>query len=279
MTNSQPPYQAGNVDANGISLRYYRSGGNKPPIVLAHGMTDMGLCWTRVANGLRHKYDVVVYDARGHGKSDAPPTGYDPESHSEDLHGLLLGLKLDRPRLLGHSLGAMTVALLAAKHPELVRSVVLEDPPMPERLDQTALPDQLKAWQNHWIGWKTSVIEQLSQSRLELEALCRRQSPHWHDSEIEFWADAKLSVSPRILVTPHLMTRDWWRCLPKIGCPALLLTADTQRGALLSEAAEGELRRSCPSMTFVRLSGSGHNIHREQFERYMALVADFFARN
>ncbi len=130
--------ETGRVDANGISLRYYRSGGNGPALVLAHGMTDMGLCWTRVADSLLHKYDVVLYDARGHGESDAPEDGYDPQNHCEDLRGLLLSLKLDRPRLLGHSLGAVTVALLAATYPDMVRSVVLEDPPVPEFLNRTA---------------------------------------------------------------------------------------------------------------------------------------------
>lgn len=125
MHASHDLFKAGRVVTNGVSLRYYRSGGDKPALVFAHGMTDMGLCWTRVAESLVPKYDVVLYDARGHGESDAPATGHDPESRSEDLRGLLAALNLEKPRLLGHSLGAMTVALLAAKCPQWPHSIVL----------------------------------------------------------------------------------------------------------------------------------------------------------
>ena len=279
MPNPQSSFESGRVEANGISLSYYRSGGSKPALVLAHGMTDMGLCWTRVAEGLLHKYDVILYDARGHGDSEAPEAGYDPDTRCEDLRGLLLALNLDKPRLLGHSLGAMTVALLAAKYPDMVRSIVLEDPPLPDQLSEPAKPEQLKSWDDQWLQWKNSIVEQLRLTRSALESQCRRQSPHWHDLEIGPWADAKTKVSPNIFNTHNLMTTNWWRSLPQVSCPTMLLTADVKRGALMSATAEAELRKSCPDVTFVRLPGAGHNIHREQYERYMSIVADFLARN
>ena len=242
MSHSNGSFSTGRVAANGISLAYYRSGGSKPALVLAHGMTDMGLCWARVAQRLIHKYDVVLYDARGHGDSDAPPTGHDPLSRSEDLYGLILGLDLKKPRLLGHSLGAMTVGLLAANHPEMAHCIVLEDPPLPNRLDAAPEPAQVKQWDEQMLGWKHSIIEQLPQSRTELEAECRRQSPGWHDLEIAPWAEAKAKVSAHVFNIPNLMTDDWWHCLRRIKCPTLLLTAEPQRGALLSDRAEVQLR-------------------------------------
>ncbi len=279
MSHSNGSFSAGRVVANGISLAYYRSGGNKPALVLAHGMTDMGLCWARVAESLVHKYDVVLYDARGHGDSDAPPTGHDPLSRSRDLHGLLSGLDLRQPRLLGHSLGAMTVARLAANHPEMARSIVLEDPPLPNRLDEAPEPAQVKAWDEQMLEWKHSIIEQLPHSRAELEAVCRWQSPGWHDSEIGPWAEAKSKVSPHVFNTPNLMTSDWWRCLGSISCPTLMLTAEPQRGALMSDRVEVQLRQTCPHIKLVRLSGAGHNIHRDQFDRFMSIVTDFFEQS
>ncbi len=58
----------GEVDATGITTHYYRSDGrNKPSILLLHGFTDNGLCWSRVAHELEGSYDVVMTDARGHG--------------------------------------------------------------------------------------------------------------------------------------------------------------------------------------------------------------------
>src|SRR5438034_938510 len=57
-------WQSGDVEANGIRLHYTRTGGSKPPLVLAHGVTDDGLCWTPVAEALAPDYDVIMVDER-----------------------------------------------------------------------------------------------------------------------------------------------------------------------------------------------------------------------
>ncbi|MCP4687120.1 MAG: alpha/beta hydrolase, partial [Desulfobacterales bacterium] len=103
---------SGEVVANGIKIHYTRTGGDKPPVVLSHGFTDNGLCWTRAAWVLEKDYDVVMYDARGHGLSDAPEAGYSAEDHAADLAGLIQALELKDPRpvLMGHSMGASTAA-------------------------------------------------------------------------------------------------------------------------------------------------------------------------
>ncbi len=55
---------------DGIELFYTRTGkGEKPPIVLAHGITDSGLCWHQFASELEEDYDLIMYDEYGHGKS------------------------------------------------------------------------------------------------------------------------------------------------------------------------------------------------------------------
>ena len=57
-------WQSGDVRTNGIRMHYYRTVGDKPVLVLAHGATDDGLCWTRVARALEDDYDVFMPDAR-----------------------------------------------------------------------------------------------------------------------------------------------------------------------------------------------------------------------
>ena len=271
-------FGAQRITANGISVCYYRSGGDKPPVVLAHGMTDNSLCWSQVASGLTHRYDVVLYDARGHGQSESPETGHDPETRAEDLRELVLALGLERPRLLGHSMGAMTVALLAARHPELARCVVLEDPPMPPNPTQTLSEADRGVLDEHWQNWRQRATAQKSMSRQKLFATCRNQSPHWHETEITHWVDAKLQASLDIFNSPNLMTSDWWQELSRITCPSLLVTSDVERGALVSEAAADVIRSLSRQGTVVRLPGAGHNIHRDQYDRFMSIVTDFFAR-
>ena len=122
-------WQSGDVTANGIRLHYTRTGGEKPPVVLAHGVTDSGRCWSAVAAALAPDYDAIMVDARGHGRSEAPATGFDPGEQAADLAGLIAALELEKPAVLGHSMGAATALALAGAYQTLPGAILLEDPP------------------------------------------------------------------------------------------------------------------------------------------------------
>jgi pimeloyl-ACP methyl ester carboxylesterase len=111
-----------------VSLRYFRSGGDKPPLVLVHGFTDSALYFERLADLLAESWDVIAYDARGHGQSSRITDRFDDTLRADDLQFVINELSLDRPALLGHSMGAATIALAATRNPELSRGIVLEDP-------------------------------------------------------------------------------------------------------------------------------------------------------
>ena len=64
-------------------------------MVLCHGVTDNGLCWTHLAQGLEKDYDLIMYDVRGHGLSDKPETGYTLTELSREMAGLPLLEALD----------------------------------------------------------------------------------------------------------------------------------------------------------------------------------------
>src|SRR5689334_12208850 len=95
-------WQSSDIEVHGLRLHYTRTGGAGPPLVLAHGVGDDGLCWTTVAEALMPEYDVIMVDARGHGRSDAPEQGYGPAVQAADLAGVIAGLDLHRPIILGH---------------------------------------------------------------------------------------------------------------------------------------------------------------------------------
>ena len=96
-------WQSGDIKVNKLTLHYTRTGGDKPPIVLAHGFSDDGLCWTPVAKLLEADYDVIMVDARGHGKSAMPARGGGRSGLAGDLAGVITGLGLKKPAVLGHS--------------------------------------------------------------------------------------------------------------------------------------------------------------------------------
>src|SRR5437588_7141633 len=124
-------WSEGNVQANGITIHYHRTGGNnKPSILLLHGVTDNGLCWSRVTHDLEGSYDVIMTDARGHGRSSSPATGFSTPLLADDAAAVIQALELHKPVLFGHSMGARTASMVAANYPDLVRAVVLEDPPL-----------------------------------------------------------------------------------------------------------------------------------------------------
>lgn len=130
----------GRVLADGVDLHYRRSGGSGPVIVAVHGLTDDAACWSRFARALDGEFDVVIYDARGHGTS-ARADSYAFDAHVNGLLAIVQALGLRSPILLGHSMGGAHAAAAAARAPELPRAVILEDPHWP--LEREALRDTI----------------------------------------------------------------------------------------------------------------------------------------
>ena len=106
----------------------------------------------------------------------------------------------------------------------------------------------------------------------------RERSPSWAEEEFGPWADAKLQVSPKFgmggAARPGDQT-DWRDLVPRITCPTLLVTADPDRGAIVTPEAAAEAAQLNPRLRVVRLSGAGHNIRREQFEGFLQAARDF----
>src|SRR6266849_10721643 len=69
-------WSEGDVFANGIRLHYYRTDGDKPALLLLHGFNEYGLTWLRVAKELEQDYNIIMLDARGHGRSDGIASGF-----------------------------------------------------------------------------------------------------------------------------------------------------------------------------------------------------------
>jgi pimeloyl-ACP methyl ester carboxylesterase len=109
---------------------------NAPPVVLLHGLGVAGSVWQAFARRLLPYLAAVAPDLRGHGQSEAPPTGYAPADYARDLIVMLEDMAQDTVHfalpvpIVGHSLGALVALELAALRPELVSWLVLLDPPL-----------------------------------------------------------------------------------------------------------------------------------------------------
>jgi N-formylmaleamate deformylase len=261
------------VTANGIRLHYYRTSGNKPALVLSHGFSDSGLCWPRVARALEGDYDIVMYDARGHGLSEAPDEGYTAMERADDLAGLIQALKLDKPVIMGHSMGAATTLYCSAMHPDLMRAAVLEDGGMRSSQPGRGFDPARAA------TIQQRAREQREMSKAALIARCRKESPTWDEIELEPWAEAKRQLSPKAIGRPiGTETLSWQDTLARVVCPMLLITADTSRGSSVTPETAEEAQRILPSLKVVNITGAGHNVRREQFDAYVAAVRTFLGR-
>lgn len=99
-----------------------------PALLLVHGWGGDGREWSRHAEELAGTFHVIVPDLRGHGRSEVPQDGNTPVEMADDLAALVTTLGTGPVVAVGHSMGGQVVNLLAARHPQTVRSVVALDP-------------------------------------------------------------------------------------------------------------------------------------------------------
>jgi pimeloyl-ACP methyl ester carboxylesterase len=111
---------------NGIRMHYEVSGSG-PNLVLVHGMSVDRRMWDDQVKEFSKDYRVITYDSRGHGKTEAPQTGYGAEDRIEDLYQLLRHLNVQRATVMGLSMGAGTAFGFAVRHPEMVEALVVAD--------------------------------------------------------------------------------------------------------------------------------------------------------
>ena len=264
----------GYVTSNGFRMHYVHTGGDKTALVLSHGITDDGLCWTRFAKAMESEYDVIMPDARGHGLSESLPGPFTWEDQADDLAGFIQGLGLDRPLVGGHSMGGATSFYLAANHPDLLSLVFLEDPPFRATEPTPAQREQRGATMHQ------QALARSQMSRDQIIADGRKEHPNWPDEEFEPWSLAKQRVrleTAAVVRPPEGQT--WRQALPKVQCPALLITADPELGGIVTPEVAAEAKSLLPSLQVVRLRGAGHNIRREAFDEYVTAVRQFLARS
>jgi pimeloyl-ACP methyl ester carboxylesterase len=250
-------------ETNGIKLHYTRTGGGKPILVLLHGLTANGACWTGLAHLLEKEYDIIMPDARGHGESSVPDYGYRYEDHANDVIGLINSLRLPPPVLLGHSMGGMTAAVLASRSPKLLRGLILADP--------TFLSTKVQREIRHSdVGDQHRRI--LGKSLEELVADLQSRHPNRSSDTIELIARARLQTSMAafdVLTPPN---PDYKQLVSAIDIPSLLVFGD--KGVVSSVVSE-EIQRLNPRIQVDQIPEAGHGLHYDQPERFAAVVGSF----
>jgi pimeloyl-ACP methyl ester carboxylesterase len=119
------------IEIDGVGFHVRRLGvgpGHGPTVVMIHGLSadNMSSLFMTLAPPVAGFADVILYDLRGHGRSDRPPTGYGLEDSLTDLEGVLASFEVDGPvHIVGHSYGGALGLLLALRRPEAIASLVM----------------------------------------------------------------------------------------------------------------------------------------------------------
>jgi pimeloyl-ACP methyl ester carboxylesterase len=113
---------------DGLSLAYEQHGRGEPPFVFVHGWCCDRTFFGPQVEHFEEAHSVTTFDLRGCGESDRPRDGYDIPTLADDVAWLCAELGVERPVVVGHSLGGMIAFELAARHPALPRAIVAVDP-------------------------------------------------------------------------------------------------------------------------------------------------------
>lgn len=253
------------VRTNGVDLQCYRTG-DGPPVVLAHGLYDNGRRWVPLAEDLSDTYEVVMYDARGHGRSAAPETGYNIHDRVADLVGVVHEMGVDEPVLLGHSMGAATVAWAAATHPALPRGLVLVDP-----VGIQGEPDM--GPEERAVVVRERLAEAADRT---VEELIEEYYPDENMGHARRLATASHECSPRIAaIASEGYPSPLADVFPEIRCRTLVLRSDASVERRVSDLDAADSLRNG---RLVHVPDAGHYVFRDEYDAAFAELRTFLRR-
>jgi pimeloyl-ACP methyl ester carboxylesterase len=252
------------------------------PIVLLHGVASTAVAWDGVARRLaaagRAAYAI---DFRGHGLSDRPDGGYDLATLGSDLAAAVAGLALERPILVGHSLGAWVILEALASRRVVAGGVGLVEGGLVDASAQFATLEETLA--------KLALPPVAGMPLARLQGYLRHTNPSWSEARLEaalaaFDVNADSTVAWRLTQPRHeallcamwaARVSDWW---PAVRVPAVVAVADTGDAtwAAAKRAAAEEIGRAIPGVR-VEWLAADHDIHTDRPDWVADLLLGAFA--
>lgn len=286
------------VYVNGIRIHYYHAipATEKPVIVMVHGVTDNGLCWTTLSLKLQDKYNIYMLDTRAHGLSDPFTPADDSLTLVKDVVGFVKAMNLEKPILMGHSMGAATVMRLGAEYPDLAKAIIMLDPmlgsfPGRPRGETNKAPknnvpstpkqtnQESKNLSINMFGDPEKLVAQNNYNFDDLVAKCHKSSPKWDMVDCQYWALSKIQYHG-----PY--TPEAWKAmsgvmmtgnsLSKISVPALILKADASPEI---RKTNEEIARVMQKGKLVHIDGAAHNLHHDDLNRTLKEINEFLAEH
>ena len=270
------------IRVNGIELHYIEQGQGEPLILLHGGQGDYR-SWEPQMKVLSPQFRVISYSRRYHYPNNNPLTAnyHSAYTEADDLAALIRKLRLGRVHLIGTSIGAFTALALAVNHPEMVRSLVLAEPPVHEWVKDS--PNGAAAYQE----FMTTIWEPATEAfktgddqgamRILVDGLggkgrFDKLPPEARAAAMQnsrFFKANTLSSDP----FPNL-SKDKVR---RLRIPVLIITGENT--ITIHKLVNEELARLLPKAEQATIPKAGHFSPRENPQAFNEAVLKFFANH
>ena len=257
---------------------------NGPPLLFLHGVLRCWRDFLPLFGPFGPRWQPYGLDFRGHGGS-AHLSAYRVIDYVEDAGRVLESL--ERPAVIyGHSLGAMVALAAAARFPQHVDGLVLEDPPfdtMGSNLAKTS-------FQGLFVGMRDALaaagnVRELAAALAEITVTSpitqtRTRLGDVRDAaSLRFSAHCLLqidqSVFDPIVAGQWLEGYETREIASRLRCPTLLLQADLEAGGMLTDQQGAEIEAAVQDCVRVKFPGTGHLIHWQDPPRTLTVVGNF----
>ncbi len=254
------------VRSGDVALHVLDYGGDGVPLVVLPGITSPAITMDFVARELTDLVRPIVVDVRGRGLSDSGKS-YGLEDYADDTVAVIDGLGLDRPLLLGHSMGARIAAVTAARGIPL-RGTVLVDPPM-SGPGRGPYPTTLEAF-----------LGQLEQAQRGTDAdEVARSWPRWPRREQELRARWLSSCDAEAVAATHagFESEDFFTTWPQV--PARTVLVYGGESPVVTAAGVAEAAAANPEAELVEVPGAGHMVFWDEPESARRLLREILSNS
>ncbi len=250
------------IHRDGVSLAYQEAGQGNPPIVLVHGWACDHTHLAPQFEHLRASYRVVAVDLRGHGQSDKPQDGYSIKGFADDVAWLCVQLGVERPVVIGHSMGGVVAVALAASNPRLPGAIIALDSAL---VPHPGRPEQLN---------RIAEALQGDDYRQILEELLSPGFGPFIDSGLKAHILDQMTSLPQYVIAGSLAAiASHDRAAAAAACQAPLLYI--HRGNPTTDLAR--LMDLCPQAIVAATVGAGHWLQLEVPDQVNAMIERFLA--
>lgn len=258
------------IKANGINL-YYETYGQGEPIVFIGGFSVDHVVWQNIVKKFSEKYQVIIFDNRGAGQSDAPNIPYTVAMMTDDVIGLCEALNIKRAHFIGSSMGGMILQDLAYRYPQYIKSAVLENTAMQTSFNFTV--SRQGTYELMVAGASPKALAQISLPWAFSENFL--QQPNVLETLIQMTLANPYPMTPtayknQLNAVTTFDSRSW---VHKINIPCLVTGGD--RDIIFNEAKVREMANLIPNALYHCFYGVAHVPHLEMPKQFCELVLGF----